>query len=412
MATFKVQIRKDRQREDKSFIVFIRFSHNRRTTYLPTTMIAEKKDLTSSLKIKNQRILDRGEELIRSYRKKLETLYLEINDMPFEKIVERLKEKDESGSINFVSYARTWLMENEDKKGIKNYTTALNAFCRFMGRDVIYCNEFSEQLMKDFENYLNGKARAQSLYTSAILKIYNDARDHYNDYDNGNIRIKASLRKYTPPKQNVAVKRALSVENIRTIMKLTVGEHTRAELAKDCFIMSFCLMGINAVDLYSITKYDGEKITYNRTKTRDRRSDQALMVIDVPAVIKPIMKKYMTKCKDGHIFNFSSRYSKYEDFNRALNIGLKDIARHIGVDNIQFYSARHSMATIAANDVRIPIYIVNDMLCHIDERMKITNLYIKKDFSAINEANSKLIDYVFGKQKATSNEVANKDNGE
>lgn len=411
MATFKIQIRKDRQREDKSFIVFIRFSHNRRTTYLPTTMIAEKKDLTSSLKIKNQRILDRGEELIRSYRKKLETLYLEINDMPFEKIIERLKEKDESGSINFVSYARTWLMENENKKGIKNYTTALNSFCRFMGREVIYCNEFSEQLMKDFESYLNGKARAQSLYTSAILKIYNDARDHYNDYDNGNIRIKASLRKYTPPKQNVAVKRALSVENIRTIMKLTVGEHTRAELAKDCFIMSFCLMGINAVDLYSITKYDGEKITYNRTKTRDRRSDQALMVIDVPAVIKPIMKKYMTKCKDGHIFNFSSRYSKYEDFNRALNIGLKDIARHIGVDNIQFYSARHSMATIAANDVRIPIYIVNDMLCHIDERMKITNLYIKKDFSAINEANAKLIDYVFGKQKATSFEVA-KNNGE
>ena len=135
------------------------------------------------------------------------------------------------------------------------------------------------------------------------------------------------------------------------------------------------------------------------------------MVINVPAVIKPIMKKYMTKCKDGHIFNFSSRYSKYEDFNRALNIGLKDIARHIGVDNIQFYSARHSMATIAANDVRIPIYIVNDMLCHIDERMKITNLYIKKDFSAINEANAKLIDYVFGKQKATSFEVA-KDNGE
>lgn len=411
MATFKIQIRKDRQREDKSFIVFIRFSHNRRTTYLPTTMIAEKKDLTSSLKIKNQRILDRGEELIRSYRKKLETLYLEINDMPFEKIIERLKEKDENGSINFVSYARTWLMENENKKGIKNYTTALNAFCRFMGREVIYCNEFSEQLMKDFESYLNGKARAQSLYTSAILKIYNDAREHYNDYDNGNIRIKASLRKYTPQKQNVAVKRALSVENIRTIMKLTVGEHTRAELAKDCFIMSFCLMGINAVDLYSITKYDGEKITYNRTKTRDRRSDQALMVIDVPAVIKPIMKKYMTKCKDGHIFNFSSRYSKYEDFNRALNIGLKDIARHIGVDNIQFYSARHSMATIAANDVRIPIYIVNDMLCHIDERMKITNLYIKKDFSAINEANAKLIDYVFGKQKATSFEVA-KDNGE
>lgn len=411
MATFKIQIRKDRQREDKSFTVFIRFSHNRRTTYLPTTMVAEKKDLTSSFKIKNQRILDRGEELIRSYRKKLETLYLEINDMPFEKIVDRLKEKDESGNINFVSYARTWLMENENKKGIKNYTTALNAFCRYMGREVIYCNEFSEQLMRDFENYLSGKPRAQSLYTSAILKIYNDAREHYNDYDNGNIRIKASLRKYTPPKQNVATKRALSVDCIRAIMDLKIDEDTRAAQSRDCFILSFCLMGMNAVDLYNVTDYDGKRITYNRTKTRDRRSDHALMVVDVPEILKPIMRKYMIKCKDNYVFNFSSRYTHYEDFSRALNIGLKDIAQRIGVANLQFYSARHSMATIAANDVRIPIYIVNDMLCHVDERMKITNLYIKKDFSAINEANAKLIDYVFGQQKATSNEVA-EDNGE
>ena len=54
------------------------------------------------------------------------------------------------------------------------------------------------------------------------------------------------------------------------------------------------------------------------------------------------------------------------------------------------------MATIAVNDVRIPIYIVNDMLCHIDESMRVTNLYVKKDYSAINEANKTLIEYVFG----------------
>lgn len=56
------------------------------------------------------------------------------------------------------------------------------------------------------------------------------------------------------------------------------------------------------------------------------------------------------------------------------------------------------MATIAANDVRIPLYIVNDILCHIDERMRVTNLYIKKDFSLINEANEKLMDYVFNQK--------------
>ncbi len=52
MDTFKLTIRKDRQREDKSYIVFVRYTHDRKTVYLPTTMVAEKKDITSSYKFK------------------------------------------------------------------------------------------------------------------------------------------------------------------------------------------------------------------------------------------------------------------------------------------------------------------------------------------------------------------------
>ena len=46
------------------------------------------------------------------------------------------------------------------------------------------------------------------------------------------------------------------------------------------------------------------------------------------------------------------------------------VGTEIGVEKLQFYSARHSFATIAVNDVRIPIYIVNDMLCHVDRLYK------------------------------------------
>ena len=54
------------------------------------------------------------------------------------------------------------------------------------------------------------------------------------------------------------------------------------------------------------------------------------------------------------------------------------------------------MATIALNDARIDKWIVNDMLCHTDPAMKVTELYIKKDFAPINEANEKLMKFVFG----------------
>lgn len=64
-------------------------------------------------------------------------------------------------------------------------------------------------------------------------------------------------------------------------------------------------------------------------------------------------------------------------------------------------AARHSMATIAINKAGIPIYVVNEMLCHVDSRLRVTELYIQKDYSIINEANFALIDYVFKHKETT-----------
>ena len=49
---------------------------------------------------------------------------------------------------------------------------------------------------------------------------------------------------------------------------------------------------------------------------------------------------------------------------------MKRVGTEIGVEKLQFYYAKHSFSTIAVNDVRIPIYIVNDMLCHVDRLHK------------------------------------------
>ena len=87
------------------------------------------------------------------------------------------------------------------------------------------------------------------------------------------------------------------------------------------------------------------------------------------------------------------------DLNKSINIGLKQIGNELGIDDLQFYSARHSFATIAANDLRIDRYTVNLMLNHTDNSMKVTELYIKEDFGPINDANKKLLDYVFEKSK-------------
>ena len=69
----------------------------------------------------------------------------------------------------------------------------------------------------------------------------------------------------------------------------------------------------------------------------------------------------------------------------------------MGVDKLQYYAARHSLATIAVNDVKISKYVVNDMLNHTDPALRVTELYIKRNFSEINLANEKVLDFVFKK---------------
>lgn len=169
----------------------------------------------------------------------------------------------------------------------------------------------------------------------------------------------------------------------------------RYNLAKDCFIMSFCLMGMNSVDLYNATEIDEGTIIYYRTKTKDRRLDNARMEVTVPQMIQPLIEKY--KDKTGkRLFNFYQYYADEKSFNRSINIGLKEIGQLIGVDDLEYYAARHSWATIALNKVSIDKYTVHAALNHVDESMKVTDIYIERDFVNENKANAKVVRYVFG----------------
>ena len=397
MITFKLIVFNNRIRLDKTLTVFIRVTYKRKIKYIQTSMSVTKKDLTASYKIKNRQVLDRGEELIREYRRKADMLNLELNDMNINEVVDFITRKQENNGLNFTKYAEKWLNAAEIK-GVKNYQSAINALKKYFNKDNILFSDITVNSMKAFEKSLADRPRAQSLYTNCIVKIFNDGRDYYNDEDNDIIRIKHSLRKYIAPRQNVAQKRALSVSDIISIINMPYldaptheGYPCRRDMAKDCFIMSFCLMGMNSVDMYNAKDFDSEMLTYERTKTKDRRSDNALIAVKVHPFIKKLIEKYRGK---DYLFTFRKRYSSASDFNRALNIGLKDIGRELNIDNLQFYSARHSMATIAVNDVGISKYVVNDMLNHVEPSMKVTDLYIKKDFTAINEANFRLIDYI------------------
>ncbi len=384
-------------RSDKTWSVHIRFTHDNKTRYIPTTMYITKKDITASFKIKNANILDRCNDIIKEYRNRLSELSLEFNDIDIDTIVSYIRQKKENKGVSFTRFAAKWI-EESTIKGIKNYKTALNALCSFVGRDNVLCEEINVKTMKAFEDALKDRPRAQSLYPNCIKTIFNAAREYYNDEDNDIIRIKHSLDKYKPVEQNIAEKRALDVETIRRIFALPYdnikvkGKSSRHDLALDCFRLSFCLMGMNSADLFNATEIDGNTIVYDRMKTKDRRRDKAEIHVKITDYIKPLVEKYKGK---ERVFNFYERFTTMESFNRAINIGLKELGKELGIERLQFYAARHSMATIAYNCVHVPKYIVDEMLNHVNGSLRMVDVYVKRDFTQINEANTKLLEFIF-----------------
>ena len=51
MITFKATVKKDKMRADKTWLVLIRVTLNKKTAYIPTSMCVAKKGLTASFKI-------------------------------------------------------------------------------------------------------------------------------------------------------------------------------------------------------------------------------------------------------------------------------------------------------------------------------------------------------------------------
>ena len=423
MLTIKAEIKKSELKVDGTYNVKIRFTLDRKIKRLSTNLFITSKDLTKSLKFKEDTSIKRAiDRLVLYYREQCFKLQLDQNHYSLDEIIEFLNgEQEKQQTIDFIKFSREWIASTTIK-GAPNYTTAINALVRFIGKEELDINLITLDFLESFKAFLNkereirtkrlmqqGKRvpsnRSLSLYLISIKKLFNEAKKKYNKKEKNLILIPNSpFMELEIPKQEATRKRAISADIIKKLWKLPYKDMKKGykstchyNLAKDCFILSFCLMGINSADLYNATEMEGYTIVYNRTKTKDRRLDKAQMKVDIPKLVLPLVEKY--KDKTGkRLFNFYQYYADEKGFNKAINYGLKEIGTILEIDDLEYYAARHSWATIALNKVGIDKYIVHAALNHIDDAMKVTDIYIERDFVNENKANAKVVKYVFGKQ--------------
>lgn len=439
MATVSWVVFKHHKKSDGTYNPKIRISHNRTSSYISTfiytTFVRFKKGSASGT-IFHEEIRDSLDKMVREYRQIINDNQDIVRECKTSKdIVAMIDRRKQRKDIDFIEFARQHISmtPNEGTRTVK--TTGINSLCHFLKdknrNEKLPIKDLTSKLLREYEEWLRteraisvkqNKAARQKYktinkpplndtgvhsYMGIIQSVFNAALLHYNDYEKGDIVITNDpFKVYTIPPVLEAKKRAVDVDIIRKIYNYSpINKRKRTTtFTRDIYILSFLLAGMNAIDMLDCQMVNG-RIEYERQKTKDRRKDKAFISVCIHPLALSIIEKYRDpsgKC----LFDFYKRYSNIRNLTKGIHRGMRSLCEEIGIDYIQFYSARHSFATIARNECDISKDDISLCLNHSDGKT-ITDTYIKRDFSRIDKVISKVADYVFGESLSSTSSINN-----
>ena len=399
MATLKATVKS--KRKDGMYVVYIRFAHNRKVSYLRTSWMVNDKGLSRNKKdILDPYVIQQTSKLIDQYYNTLNRI--DTQDWTVKEIVDYIQ-KGKDG-ISFSMYARKHIEKmkaRDQERTSRDYKWALYSLEKFAGGNEVMFSQLTYSFLSRWIYSLSQTARSKNKYPINIRQIHKAAMLEYNDEERGIQLITNPWPKISIPKEDTPNKRAISPNMLRRFFAVVPDfsrfTHPLQELGQDVALISFCMCGINSIDLFFAKKsqYHNGIFHYNRRKTSKSRSDNAYFEIRVPQFIKPTFEKYLSKnIESPWLFDFQDRLSTSDSFNANVNAGISQICKKVSPDfHASLYSFRHSWATIAQNGCGASLGDVDFALNH--STYKMARVYTKIDYSPAWELNEKVIDYIF-----------------
>ena len=414
--TLKIYLR---PKTNSNFTVYIQAIHNRKVKYIKNGISVNSSQVNKNGEIKDKDIKKALERQILVYEQKIAKLGIRVNYMTCEEVLELIQREDkvevQADRLDFYTFSFDYVerLKKEGKRrafdilivlrSLQDYHPDKLPFSKINKEFILGYIDFlsTERTLKRKDQFGRDTIQISRRMSEATINdrlriiraLINKAMYQYNTEEDEYIknRVFKFIKIQSPrPKQ----KRAIPVDVIRKIFNYHSDIDKRGQLARDLFIASFFLCGMNAIDFYEIEKnsYYDQKLCYQRSKTKDKRFDNAEIMVWIPDLVVPILQKYLDN-KSKYLFVFRSEYSHPQTFSSILNSGLKRIAKAIGYEeNLTFYAARHSFATIARNDCRIEKSTVAECLNH--SQNTITDFYLVKDYTRIWDAQKIVYDYV------------------
>lgn len=387
MATLKIYLDTRSPKHDGSCALRIAVNHRGRTSYISLSqsiMPNEWDSVRSRVRVRpdrdfiNDYLLDR----LGYYNRLMKSVLMSLSFRPdctakqLRDLMLAAASPEEPEPVTFRSVFLSFVSRIENKRTREIYETTWKRIAEYDdSAEHLSFADISADWLRSFFLHLAAQSpsvNARNIHLRNIRAVFNYAIDEEKTtlYPFRKFRIKGVE----------TAKRDLSPDVLRSLAHMSVEDWQVRYV--DCFILSFCLLGINIGDLLTLPSdcvHNG-RIEFNRKKTHRFYS------ILVPPEAWEIINRYRgTRL----LLSFCENMKDYRYFMARMNRCLRKLH-----PNLTTYYARHSWATIAFR-LGIPKDTISLALGH-SFGSRVTSIYINTDLTLVDDANRKVLDFVFG----------------
>lgn len=344
MATIKLAVLKHTKSKDGSYKIRISIGHRSETHYIVTPYSVNalsEFDNGIVVRVPNAHEINiKLRNLLNDYEERLERIE-SPEDYTCKELRDLLKSmRTHSSKVTFKQVSEQYQKELiEDGRG--SYAgmlqNSLRLFFEFTGGDV-FLSEISTITISEFERWLKRKGVSQT-YISMTLSMT-------RTIVNRTIRMQLvtySVHPFTYWKRPADPERELdiSVEDVRAIRDAQ-PRLKKQRIARDIFMLSYYLGGINLIDLLEIDFRGVSVLEYTRHKSRNMKLSDKRISFTLQPEAKELISKWMNR-NTGRL-DFGYKFS-YKNFLAYVTRSIKSLAKDIDIQDYRkvcYYTARKS----------------------------------------------------------------------
>lgn len=394
MATLKLTIFKAKVLKDGRHKIRIAVCHHQETSYIVTRFIID-----NLSQFKNGQVVKRQDaatinmklrNMLNEYQEKLDN----IKNVEMYSCTQLKAILTGAGNAQtaptFQAVANEYI-EQLNKSGRENYAKLIERNCRYFtefSKGDFLLSDINPMIVENYSNFLRhtkgiGETTIGMMMSRTRTIINRGVKQQLVKYD---INPFAYYKIKTAPVREVD----LSIENIIKI-KNYCPDSKKLKVARDLFMLSFYLCGINLADLLQVDFRNVDHVEYIRKKAVNLKQSDQRIVIPIPHAATPIIYRWMNKNTGKLDFGYKFTYS---NFYRYLTRSLNNVAAELNIkEKVVYYSARKSFAQFAS-ELGIPDGVIDYCLGHSDKSRGVIRYYTKVREKQAEIAINRVIDYI------------------